>query len=57
MGRLFAAYLVFDATVFTFGVLSDGHNVDVIVKGLVAFHRAAGTNVGVQREDSIEIKV
>lgn len=41
-----------NTTVLALGILTNGHNVDVVVERPVAFHRATGSNVGVQREDS-----
>lgn len=48
---------VLDARVFTLGVLSDQDGVDVIVGGLVASDRAAGSQVGEEVEGSSEGEV
>lgn len=48
---------VLNSRVFTLGVLPDQHRVDVVVGGLVACNRPAGTHVGEEVERSTESKV
>lgn len=49
--------LVLDARVLALGVLSDEHGVDVVVGGLVAGDRSAGSEVGEEVEGSSEGQV
>ena len=48
---------VLDARVFTLGVLTDEHSVDVVVGGLVSLDALAGTHVGEQVEGPSEGKI
>lgn len=48
---------VFDTRVFTLGVLTDQDGVNVVVGGLVACDRPAGTHVGKEVEGSTKSKV
>lgn len=48
---------VLNARVFSLGVLTDQDNVDIIVRGLVACDRLAGTEVGEEVECSAEREV
>lgn len=47
-------YHMFDPRVLPFGVLSDGDEIHVFVGRLVAHHRFARSDVGVQVELSVE---
>ena len=52
MSLLMSSDLMFDTTVFSFSVLSDGDDIDVIVKSFVAFDGTARPHIGVKRKHS-----
>jgi len=48
---------MFDARVFSLGVFSDQHRINVIVRSLVASDGAAGSDIGKKVEGSAEGQV
>jgi hypothetical protein len=44
-----------NTTVFSFCVLSDGHQVDIFVWSVISFNRFARANIGIQVEFSVKV--